>query len=100
MDLGVSLPTSGPLATPKNIARVAQESERLGYASLWTYERLLRPIAPVPQFGGPPQPVPEFYRLGYEPLETLAYRAAPTARIQPSTRDLDPLFPPPAMLGP
>jgi probable F420-dependent oxidoreductase len=99
MDLGVSLPTSGPLATPKNIARVAQESERLGYASLWTYERLLRPIAPVPQFGGPPQPVPEFYRLVYEPLETLAYVAALTERIKLGTSVVDALFHPPVVLA-
>src|SRR2546421_10031272 len=99
MDLGVSLPTPGPLATPKNIARVAQESERLGYASLWTYERLLRPIAPVAQFGGPPQPVPEFYRLVYEPLETLAYVAALTERIKLGTSVVDALFHPPVVLA-
>src|SRR5256885_16633469 len=98
MDLGVSLPTSGPLATPKNIARVAQESERLGYASLWTYERLLRPIAPVPQFGGPPQPVPEFYRLGYEPLEKLPHVAPPTQRVKTRTSALGrPFHPPPGL---
>jgi probable F420-dependent oxidoreductase len=99
MDLGVSLPTSGPLATPKNIARVAQESEKLGYASLWTYERLLRPTAPVPQFGGPPQPVPEFYRLVFDPLETLAYVAALTERVTLGTSVVDALFHPPVVLA-
>jgi hypothetical protein len=39
MELGVALPTSGPLASPSAIARVAREAERLGYAALWTYER-------------------------------------------------------------
>jgi alkanesulfonate monooxygenase SsuD/methylene tetrahydromethanopterin reductase-like flavin-dependent oxidoreductase (luciferase family) len=67
MELGIGLPTSGALASPANIAAVAQEAERLGYAALWTYERLLRPLADVPQFGGPPQPVPEVYRTAYEP---------------------------------
>jgi hypothetical protein len=61
MELGVSLPTSGPLASPKNIARVAQEAERLGYGAVWTYERLLRPTDDGQ--------VPEIYRLVYEPLE-------------------------------
>jgi alkanesulfonate monooxygenase SsuD/methylene tetrahydromethanopterin reductase-like flavin-dependent oxidoreductase (luciferase family) len=45
MELGVALPTSGQLASPANIVRIAQEAERLGYAAVWTYERLLRPIA-------------------------------------------------------
>ena len=99
MDLGVSLPTSGPLASAKNIARVAQESERLGYAALWTYERLLRPLAPVPQFGGPPQPAPESYRLVYEPLETLSFVAGLTDRIKLGTSVVDALFHPPVVLA-
>ncbi|OLB66588.1 MAG: hypothetical protein AUI10_02275 [Actinobacteria bacterium 13_2_20CM_2_72_6] len=99
MELGVSLPTSGPLATPQNIARVAQESERLGYAALWTYERLLRPVFPVPQFGGPPQPVPEIYRTVYEPLETLSFVAALTERIKLGTSVVDALFHPPVVLA-
>jgi hypothetical protein len=70
MELGVALPTSGRLATPVSIAAVAREAERMGYAARWTYERLLRPLAPVSQAGGPPRPLPEAYRLVYEPLET------------------------------
>jgi probable F420-dependent oxidoreductase len=99
MELGISLPTSGSLATPANIARVAQESERLGYAALWTYERLLRPLAPVPQFGGPPQPVPEVYRLVYDPLETLSFVAALTERVKLGTSIVDALFHPPVVLA-
>jgi probable F420-dependent oxidoreductase len=99
MELGVSLPTSGSLATRENIARVAQESERLGYAALWTYERLLRPLAPVPQFGGPPQPVPAAYRLVYEPLETLGFVAALTERVKLGTSIVDALFHPPVVLA-
>ena len=37
MELGVALPTSGRLASPANIVRIAQEAERLGYAAVWTY---------------------------------------------------------------
>jgi hypothetical protein len=36
MELGVALPTSGRLASPGNIVRIAQEAERLGYAAVWT----------------------------------------------------------------
>jgi probable F420-dependent oxidoreductase len=99
MDLGISLPTSGRLASPGNIARIAQEGERLGYASLWTYERLLRPLAPVSQGGGPPQPVPGSYRLVFEPLETLSYVAALTSRIRLGTSVVDALLHPPVVLA-
>src|SRR5437667_4503039 len=99
MELGVTLPTSGALASPANIARVAQEAERLGYAALWTYERLLRPTGDVPQPGGPPRPLPEVYRLVYEPLETLSYVAALTDRIKLGTSVIDALLHPPVVLA-
>ena len=44
MKLGVALPPAGAWATPEAIARVAREAEALGYASLWGFERLLRPV--------------------------------------------------------
>ncbi|MBT2233861.1 TIGR03619 family F420-dependent LLM class oxidoreductase [Nonomuraea sp. NEAU-A123] len=99
MELGIALPTSGPLAGPANIARVAQEVERLGYDSVWTYERLLRPTAPVSMGGGEPQPVPEVYRLTYEPLETLSYVAALTHRVKLGTSIIDALLHPAAVLA-
>jgi probable F420-dependent oxidoreductase len=99
MELGISLPTSGALASPANIAAVAQEVERLGYDSLWTYERLLRPIEPVAQFGGPPAPVPAGYRMVFEPLETLSYVSALTSRIRLGTSIIDALFHPPVVLA-
>jgi probable F420-dependent oxidoreductase len=100
MELGVTLPTSGALASPANIARVAQEAERLGYDALWTYERLLRPLAEMPLVPGePPQRVPEVYRLTYEPLETLSYVAALTDRIKLGTSVVDALLHPPVVLA-
>jgi probable F420-dependent oxidoreductase len=100
MELGVSLPTSGPLASPGNIVRVAQEAERLGYAAVWTYERLLRPLAELPsRHGGPPQRIPKQYRLVYEPLETLSYVAAVTERVKLGTSVIDALLHPPVVLA-
>jgi probable F420-dependent oxidoreductase len=100
MELGVSLPTSGPLASPANIVRIAQEAERLGYAAVWTYERLLRPIAELPsRDGGPPHRIPRQYRLVYEPLETLSYVAAVTERVRLGTSVVDALLHPPVVLA-
>jgi|GEM_PF-1827985 len=73
MELGVALPTSAPFASPAHIIRIAQAAEEFGYAALWTYERLLRPVGDLPQSGGPPRPLPKAYRVTFEPLETLSY---------------------------
>jgi probable F420-dependent oxidoreductase len=100
MELGVALPTSGPLASPAGIVRIAQEAERLGYAAVWTYERLLRPMAELPsRDGGPPERVPRVYRLVYEPLETLSYVAAVTERVKLGTSVIDALLHPPVVLA-
>jgi len=99
MDLGVALPTSAPFASPAHIVRIAKAAEEFGYAALWTYERLLRPIGDVPQPGGPPRPLPAAYRVTFEPLETLSYVAALTERIKLGTSVIDALFHVPVMLA-
>ncbi|GAA1039382.1 LLM class F420-dependent oxidoreductase [Virgisporangium ochraceum] len=99
MDLGIGLPTAGSFASPANIARLAREAEDLGYASVWTFERLLRPLEPVSMYGGPAQPVPEVYSLVYEPLETLSWVAAQTTRVRLGTSVIDALLHPPVVLA-
>jgi probable F420-dependent oxidoreductase len=99
MDLGITLPTSGPHATPAGIVRMARAAEDLGYAAVWTYERLLYPLGDVPQSGGPPRPLPEHMRTTYEPLETLAHVAAMTSRIRLGTSVLVAPFHTPAALA-
>ncbi|MEU1619680.1 TIGR03619 family F420-dependent LLM class oxidoreductase [Streptomyces sp. NPDC005722] len=86
MEIGLALPTAGPQTSPETIVRVAVEAERLGYAALWTFERLLRPIEKVVLWtGGDPDMLPEFYGSTYEPLETLSHVAAVTERIKLGT---------------
>lgn len=99
MELGVQLPTTGPLATPTNIVRVAREAERLGYAAVWVGERLLRPVEPVLIPFSPPQPMPAEYRLMYEPLETLSHVAAHTEHIKLGTSIVNALLHPPVVLA-
>ncbi|MFC5262388.1 hypothetical protein ACFPJ1_09715 [Kribbella qitaiheensis] len=65
MELGIALPTSGPLASSANIAQVAREAERLGYSAVWSSERLLRPVQKVAPWYGD---APEIFRLTFEPL--------------------------------
>ena len=94
MDFGIDLPVSGPFASPEAIVRMAIEAERLGYATVWTYERMLYPVGEqtIPNF--------EFYRSGtYEPLETLSYVAAKTERIKLGTSIITAPFHVPALLA-
>lgn len=101
MDLGITLPTANThLTSPDAIVRLAQEAERLGYAAVWTYERLLYPTGLVAQQpGSPPRPLPEVYKVAYDPLETLAYVAAKTERIRLGTSVVDAPFHVPVVLA-
>lgn len=100
MDLGIALPTAGNLGPPEAIRRTAQEAERLGLASVWTFERLLRPTEPVaPDGGAAPVPVPDVYANVEEPIETLAYVAGVTDRIRLGTSVIGTLFHPPVVLA-
>jgi probable F420-dependent oxidoreductase len=99
MDFGMALPTKGDTASPHAIRRVAVEAERMGLASVWTFERLIRPTQPISIGGGPPFPLPEFYANVYDPIETLAFVAAATDRIRLGTSVIDALFHSPVVLA-
>ena len=91
VELGVALPTSGANASPAAIAQVAEGAERIGLATVWTFERWLRPAEPD-MLGVGPMPLPEHNATVYDPLETLSYVAAVTSRIRLGTSVLDTLF--------
>jgi probable F420-dependent oxidoreductase len=73
MDIGFGAPVSGAWATPRNITELARRAERLGYRSLWTFQRLLAPaganLAPV-------------YQSVLDPMVSLGYLAAATSAIR------------------
>jgi probable F420-dependent oxidoreductase len=73
MRIGFGLPVSGAWANPQNISHFATRAEQAGYASLWTFQRLL-----VPEGSGM-EPV---YRSVLDPVAALAYAAAVTTRIR------------------
>ena len=90
MEISIALPHTGRRAFPKEIAHAAEEAERLGYATVWVLERLLRPL------GGS---MSASYANVYDPLETLAYVAAKTERVRLGTSIMDALFHVPAILA-
>jgi probable F420-dependent oxidoreductase len=100
MELGVGLPTATPYTSGESIVRIAQEAERLGYHSLWTFERLLYPIAGVAVANdGSRQQLPASYISSYEPIETLTYVAGSTKRIKLGTSIVNAPFQSPILLA-
>jgi probable F420-dependent oxidoreductase len=54
MQVGLSLPNSGPLAGKRNLVDIAREAEALGVESLWVMDHLFNPVelGPRSQFPG------------------------------------------------
>jgi probable F420-dependent oxidoreductase len=73
MKIGFGAPVSGAWATPENLAGFATRAERAGYASLWSFQRLL-----VPENSG----MDEVYKSVFDPMAALAYAAAGTSTIR------------------
>lgn len=104
--LGFGLPVSGSWATPSFMLRIAHRAEELGYASLWTFQRLLYPSEGEldPSFDaihnpGARRPVDPSYRAVHDPLLPLAYVAGHTERIRLGTATMCAPFTPPALLA-
>jgi probable F420-dependent oxidoreductase len=73
MKIGFGAPVAGAWATPEYLASFAGRAEEAGYASLWSFQRLL-----VPEGSGM-EPV---YRSVLDPMVALGYLAARTSRIR------------------
>lgn len=98
--IGLGLPHFGPFASPALVTEFAQEAEKLGLASVWVIERMLRPLGDIDyQLGLGTVQMPETYGTALSPLETLSYLAARTDRIRLGTSVIDALFHTPALLG-
>jgi len=88
--LGFGLPVSGSWATPGTVREVARRAEELGYASLWSFQRLLHPAQG--SWG-------EAYRSVLDPLAVLAHVAAVTDRARLGVAVLNAPFYPPLLLA-
>src|SRR6266576_6218222 len=73
MRIGFGAPVSGAWATPASLASVTAQAEAAGYASVWTFQRLI-----VPE-GSAMEPV---YHSVLDPMVALGYAAAGTSRIR------------------
>src|ERR1700691_5271783 len=73
MDIGFGAAVAGAWATPRNLTEFARRAERLGYRSLWTFQRLLAPAS---------APLPPAYRSGLDPQVPLGYLASATSAIR------------------
>src|SRR5258706_10357410 len=98
MKIGITLPHMGSKVSPAAITTIAQEAERLDFASLWVAERLLRPRHFVAYAGGSGA-IPEHQKSVYDPLETLTYVAAKTERIELGTSVINVFFHVPVVLA-
>ncbi len=88
--LGFGLPVAGRWATADTAGRIARRAEELGYASLWTFQRVLYPADGEL---GPP------HRTVHDPIVTLAYVAGLTHRIGLGTATVCAPFTAPALLA-
>ena len=73
MDIGFGAPVSGAWATPRNLTEIARRAERLGYRSLWTFQRLLAPAS---------APLAPVYRSVLDPMVALGFLASATSAIR------------------
>jgi probable F420-dependent oxidoreductase len=94
--VGVGVPNFGPRADPDAIVTISEAAERLGFDSVWTFERLLLPVMPD---GTNPYGMPDHNGSVYDPLETLTWVAAHARLIGLGTLVMDPLFQPPVVLA-
>ncbi len=81
---------SGAWAAPDTLAGVATRAEELGYDSLWTFQRLLVGVA---------DDLGPVYQSVLDPLLSLTYAAAHTARIRLGVALVNLPFVPPAYLA-
>jgi probable F420-dependent oxidoreductase len=88
--LGFGLPVSGRWATPDTIRRIARRAEELEYASLWTFQRVLSPVAAAL---GPS------HESVLDPVLPLALVAGETDRIRLGTATICAPFTAPALLA-
>ncbi len=85
MRLGLRLPQRLGVDLQHDLVEAATTAESAGYASLWTYERLLFPDTPAEPYAPPNVPWPETQRQAADPLAVLTAAAVVTERVRLGT---------------
>jgi probable F420-dependent oxidoreductase len=93
MLIGFGAPVSGAWATPANQVAISQRAEELGYASLWTFSRLIYSDWPEPMRLAPP------YRSVHDPIVIASFLAGVTQRIRLGFAVVNAPFYPPIALA-
>jgi probable F420-dependent oxidoreductase len=100
MKLGVGVPVSGSWATPENQIEIVRRAESLGYATAWTFQRLLYALEPKDEYAAAPEPKwPPTFESVVDPLVTLSFLAGHTERIRLGTAVVNVPFYPPVLLA-
>jgi probable F420-dependent oxidoreductase len=73
MQIGFGIPVSGSWATRENVIEIARSAERLGYETLWSFQRTVYPAD---------DSIPAPYRSVHDPMAISAFAAAVTERIR------------------
>ena len=83
MKLGLRLPQRLGVDLQHDLVEAARTAEAAGYASLWTYERLLFPQTPAEPYAELPNvPWPEASRQTADPLAVLTAAAVATEKVR------------------
>lgn len=85
MKLGLRLPQGLGTDLRHDVVEAARTAEAAGYASLWTYERLLFPESPVDPYSPTTVEWPESSRQAADPLAVLTAAAVVTERVRLGT---------------
>ncbi len=85
MKLGLRLPQRLGVDLQHDVVEAARTAEAAGYASLWTYERLLFPQTPLEPYAPPDVPWPESSRQVADSLAVLTAAAVVTEKVRLGT---------------
>jgi probable F420-dependent oxidoreductase len=85
MRLGLRLPQRLGVDLHHDVVEAARTAEAAGYASVWTYERLLFPVTPAEPYAPPDVPWPESQRQAADPLAVLTAAAVVTESVRLGT---------------
>lgn len=85
MRLGLRLPQRLGVDLQHDLVEAARRAEAAGYASVWTYERLLFPEMPAEPYAPPNVLWPEPQRQAADPLAVLAAAAVVTEKVRLGT---------------